>query len=51
MVARVFRAALGRPARILSKEDKVMNRVLRDTLIGGALTALLAFVLIKLGWE
>jgi len=28
-----------------------MNRVLRDTLIGGALTALLAFVLIKLGWE
>lgn len=25
--------------------------LLRNTLVGGALTAMLAFVLIKLGWE
>lgn len=31
--------------------DNPNENLLRNILIGGALTALLAFVLIKLGWE
>lgn len=54
LVAGIFWTALDRAPRVSGAKDKFMSdsdNLLRNILIGGALTALLAVVLIKLGWE